>query len=452
MNELSSIPAKPFVVRLAAIALLTGGYFLFDYIYQNQIFPAYNYYGLGYTALNPTEIAILLFFYYLPTVFLPIELRRPSDIGVWLLFLFAYSPAILMGFHSLRQDVFQVLGLYATTLAGLATVWISRFHPVSFRLESILLRTSRLRFLLFFAGLLTCIYVFHLARFELSLGISDAYERRTVAREGGNILAGYLIAQARALIYIFGVFVFVQKRNILALALVVGLALAGFSYDGTKISLLTPIVLIGAGVFFRAKREMIWILIVPTFALLIAFVEYQLLDSHIVSERLIRRAFAIPGYISAAYFEFFSDNPFAMLTDSVGRYLADPIYDSKVAYLIGQHYYADPELNANTNIWLGGYAHFGIAGVLLVSVISGVILGGVDRLCGKRFFTLGCIACIYLGLKWSEQLLHTSLLSGGVLTLLTALFLVVHSAELQSKWGQSTPRSRYTSNNLDNAR
>jgi len=91
---------------------------------------------------------------------------------------------------------------------------------------------------------------------------------------------------------------------------------------------------------------------------------------------------------------------------------------------------------------MGGYAHFGAPGVVFVSLVAGCILGFVDRLCGNRFFLLGGITCAFLALKWAEQLLHTSIISGGVLSVLLFLYLCVHSSELRGKWGQESPMVR----------
>jgi hypothetical protein len=270
----------------------------------------------------------------------------------------------------------------------------------------------------------------------LSLDLATIHERRLFAREEGSVLGGYLISQARAVIYVLGVYLFLTRKRTIGLLLVLSLAAIGFSYDGTKTSILLPIALLLLIIYFVRSRNVIWIMLGPGVVMLLGILEIKMTGTHIISEYIVRRMYAVTGLISAAYFEYFSTNSFVLMTDSIGRYFSESVYDLKTGYLIGSEYFGDPYINANTNIWWGGYANFGFIGIVFSSAIAGFILGFIDNITRRRFFVLGCLVCAYFGLKWAEQLIHTSLLSGGILALVALVFVAAHSRELQEKWGQ----------------
>jgi hypothetical protein len=112
------------------------------------------------------------------------------------------------------------------------------------------------------------------------------------------------------------------------------------------------------------------------------------------------------------------------MADSVGRYFINATNIISPSFTIGYEYLNNIESNANTGIWMGSYAHFGLIGILSLSMIAGFILGLVDNLTKVNFTVLGYLVCAYIGILWSEQMLHTSMLTGGVFYII--IFLIVY--------------------------
>jgi len=424
-------------MRIFILLLSVAVYFLFASIYNIQIHESYAKYGFSVRPLGGVEYLVLFLFYLLPITLLPSHLCRPSDACLWLLYLLAYTPALFMVFYSLESGLWRVLLFCVYLLTGLTTIYFARMHRISLRLSVIIARQSYLDAAFIVLGIFVCIYLFSLIQFTFSLDISKLYEKRLAIREEGSVLGGYVISQARAVIYIFGVYLFLTRRRIDGLLLVLFLAAIGLSYDGTKSSILLPLALLLLGMYFVRSRNVIWMLLVSCVVILLGVLEIKLIGTHVISEYFVRRVYAVSGLISSAYFDYFSSNPFVFMTDSIGRLADESVYDLKTGNLIGLEYFGDALMNANTNIWWAGYANFGFIGIVISSAIAGFILGLVDNITRDKFFVLGCMISAYLGIKWTEQSLHTSLLSGGVLALVAVVFVAAHSRELQDKWGDA---------------
>ena len=91
--------------------------------------------------------------------------------------------------------------------------------------------------------------------------------------------------------------------------------------------------------------------------------------------------------------------------------------------------------NANTGIWLNGFAQFGLFGVIIVSILSGLVSNIINFLSKKSFHYYGSIVAIITGIIWSEQALQTSMLTGGVFISILILLHLNYSKDLNQKWG-----------------
>ena len=120
-----------------------------------------------------------------------------------------------------------------------------------------------------------------------------------------------------------------------------------------------------------------------------------------------------------------------MLTDSIMGHFMVPVYDVPLTFVIGREYLHNIQANANTGIWMGWYAHFGIAGVFVASIIGGFIVGLIDRMTKSGLYIFGCLGCFLIGIIWSEQMLHTSMLTGGVFFYIAILYFINISSKFR---------------------
>jgi|GEM_PF-2238196 len=423
------------VLRMAIGTALIGAYFLFDLLYCLRIAPANAYLGFVCRPANGYFSLLSLSFAVMPMAFLPVRFQRPSDWAVAMLYLFSYYPTALMVRHVLDETAaFALLFLLLVSLAVLTSVRLlyPRAVPLrSFRLPSYLIapekRTTRVAFLVL-AVVLALLYMWQ-AGFRLSIDLANIYERRLAARASTGRVLGYMISIGRSVLPVVMLYLFFATRRTVYLLLLAVPSLAIFSYDGTKTALLIPLFLGGVGYLAQGRNSLrrSLIYLIPLGALVGAALEEAFWSSGILRTYFVRRMFAVPGFLNGVYFDFFSTYPKVLLTDSIARAFLPPVYPVPTTFLIGSTYFLETT-NANTGIWMGWFAHFGVPGTLMVSVLAALVLRAIDLLAQGRAL-LGILSCTYIGILWSEQMFHTSFLSGGVFYLLVVLLYFHHRGQ-----------------------
>jgi len=417
--------------RLLVVLVVMFTYFSFDYLYCTHISPGNLY--LGFVCRPPSfqYHVISLAFAVIPITFLPVRFSRPSDWAITFLFLFSYLPTAFMVRH--RPGDTSAVGLLCLLLIALVLLDVTRrldTPSISRRMIQIptfwpgrRIRTVKYTLLMLFIFLVP-VYLWA-GNFRIDLNWATIYDRRMDSREISIPFLGYLVSIGRSLVPVYSIYFFIKERDRKYLIILALTSLAIFSLDGTKTALFIPAFLFFVSYMLVQGRSFSLIYLSLGILVLAAIIEVTLFHSGILSEILVRRIIAIPGFLNSVYWDFFSRNAKVLLTDSIGRIFIAPIYPTTAPFLIGATYFGRTTMNANTGIWMGGYAHFGVIGVFLMSVLAGLLLRVVDRYArGEQFLLLGSLTSAYFGIIWSEQMLHTSFLSGGVFYLLIILIIV----------------------------
>jgi hypothetical protein len=84
------------------------------------------------------------------------------------------------------------------------------------------------------------------------------------------------------------------------------------------------------------------------------------------------------GQITGMWFDFFSNNRFALLGHSVLKGFVNYPYSLEPPSLIGEMYFGHDKMNADANIWADGFANFGYLGMLGATLALGAWLWLVD--------------------------------------------------------------------------
>ena len=137
-------------------------------------------------------------------------------------------------------------------------------------------------------------------------------------------------------------------------------------------------------------------------------------DSNWMSSLLIRRAIATPGLLTGFYFDFFSKNEFFLYTHSFFRYFIDCPYPYAPPFLIGLHYFGNPQVSANANLWADGFANLGYLGIFLHSLILGGVLWFMDCLARPFDRRMALLLIFPPAYATVDSALFTSLLTHGI--------------------------------------
>ncbi len=421
--------------KVTAIALLAILYTLLNALYWQEIAPSNPYLNVHEIFLE--ELLLIALFSLVPLFFLQKEIFRPSEIITWLLFSFSYLPTAFFSIYyfELLSDYIYLMLLLITGLAlfryssairfGLKSKVTVDFYGID-------------AFVMFIVLASTVIYIWSLAGFNVDFDLTTVYERRLLAREIDTGIMAYFMVMTRTMFLVLGVYLWIAKKNTLYLLISLAGVVGIFSFDGTKTALYLPMIIILYALFIHKFKmlsknpsSLLFIFFILSF---FGLMEWNFIGTPIISEYLVRRIFVIPGVINSFYFEYFTTLNESSLTQLAFGSFGNAGKDIGVSYIIGAEYFGNKATNANSGIWMSSYAYFGIIGLLIASMISGLIAGVLDSLVrpGKEY--LGMMIGVMVGITWSEQALHTSILSGGIFFFILLLFLINVSARLNRNY------------------
>lgn len=353
----------------------------------------------------PWEHLLAILCMLAPFSFLRRGVATPAACASWTLYGFVYLSAAVIGVTVL-PDIIDYLALM-----GFLAACLFVFHLVAAGIPMPKLAKAPiavpLDFVLFVFLAVLCLYTWYKAGFYIRIGIDDVYGRRLDVRESGGF-AGYAMAPFRLLLPTLAIQAWRTNRNIIWV-LLLGLSCLGiYSYDGTKTTFVFPVVLFILANGIAKGRIACTILALIVGLNLLAYLEYASAGHFILADYIIRRSFVVPGLLTSFYWEY------------------GPCVNNlrQVTYEIGSVYLGNSDANANSNFWMWGWAWLGIAGGLLVSMVGGMLISLFASYPGSRFPKLGSLMACGCALIWTEQFLHTSLLTSGVIYLTGLAFMM----------------------------
>jgi hypothetical protein len=183
-----------------------------------------------------------------------------------------------------------------------------------------------------------------------------------------------------------------KKIFLLIIALV--FFVLNFAFTSHKQYLFLPFFILG--VFLILKSRFPIQRIITGLILLIAFavfIDYLWLEVW-AKALIINRFLFVPAQLNFFYYDFFSQNPKTFWTDSkwllIGKIIDYP-YSLPLPMVIGNAYFNDPKIIANTG-WIGsGYAHAGFFGMMIYAIVIGFIFKFLDykaKILNKNFIII----------------------------------------------------------------
>jgi len=390
------------------------------YIYF--VHPQYEYSGF---TLNFDLIKLLESYIILMLMFslLPHGQDRISAIGLQLLFLLMVVP--MLSLYSLMDAPRPYV--YAFASAFVLTSLTVRFCP-SVKIIASKNGNVLLFFVLAAIVVAVCVVLLKLNGIPTfkALNFSTVYEIREQVRYGPRIM-GYLVSWVAAVINCFWLSFALWKRRHFSLIFILCLQLLIFLITANKAYLFYPIVVVAViyGVkkqhFFRLTAASLILVILASLAI------NELNISSWPGSLFIRRSLFLPAKVSLDYYDFFSRNQRMHLSESrMGLGLADnpyANYNMPSANMMGMFYTGTSKCHMNTGYMGNAYMNFGIPGMMVFSLILGLLLVAADAISKGSNIYLVIGAMIIPIMKFLGGGLLTVTLTHGMLLGLVVIWL-----------------------------
>lgn len=353
---------------------------LYVAVYVRVISPLYVESGMTNDLPPDGSIAMAVILACMPALWLPLTARRPSAIGLWILYIAGYVPSIVMPAF--------VLGIgwrllpYWLALSGSFLVAIVAANRVRITLPAVALTPPVYRWLLIafaIAGAGTGILLFGIP--SRLPGLDTIYEVRdefsaALARAGriGGYAVWWTAAAVAPLVIGYGAW----ARRPLMVAGGFGLFALVYGLAAFRSIFFTAIVLVALLTLVRRFPRHLGIL-APTasIAVIVTCVAIAAIGWFIPLSLGVRRLLIVPGQVISYYYDHFANGPHYLLSHSVLSGITDSPYDASPAVVIGRTYFGQTQ-NANGNLWADGLANFGLPGLIGASLLLGVLLIGLD--------------------------------------------------------------------------
>lgn len=388
IDEAEQRPELRQVGRLVTIPAAVAAYaFTLHWVYLNLVTGPFRY--LGYTYSDPTfhTLAFTYIAAALAAWILPSRLRRPSDLVLWVVFIVAAAPAILVPAYAGYQtdDGAMLSGVGIAGAFILATLISRRSHGAT--VKPLIKPVSHTSFWLLVGIYTVAVYIIIHFTLGLSLnfiGLLEVYDQRDEYRSGlagTSGIVGYMVSTQANVVnpLIIARGIYSRRWSIVALG-VLGQALL-YSGTGFKTVLFSvPAIAVFALLMWKGRElRTTWLLWGGVSVAVVAAIVDNIQGDILWTSLFSRRFLITPGVLTAAYMQFYSENPHALLSHSILNGVTEDHYGLPPARVIGMAMTANPEAAANANVFADGYANFGILGVAGAAIILGIYLRVLDR-------------------------------------------------------------------------
>lgn len=395
-----------------------------QWAYPAVLVPIFSYSGMVYRSQSPMNFVVQYVLAWLPSLWLPRELDKPSQYQNWILYITVVVPTCILPYHVTALPARQIgafLGAITVCFAGLCTV--SRLRPIKINYPQF---SPRL-----YASLLGAItiviylwLILHLGFSSFFLPIDQVYIVRTELRSANiPVLLGYLIWVQGAVVNPMICAAGFYRRRWLLVLLSTLLQVQLYSLTSLRFFMAAAAFAVGIGFFeliFRRARGVAFLYSIILSSL--GAVIWNLADQRALGPLLfLERWIFNSGQLSGYYLEFFSRHPFAGLQHSsipMLRWLFPGSYDLPIGQIIGREYFIQATdgvyTNATAHFWADGFASFGYSGIVAATVVAFFLLWLVDSAASRQERSFAIMTFSVVGLSLTGQSVLTTVLTGGV--------------------------------------
>lgn len=384
---------------------------LLDASYIHIIYPVFASTGfvlqVDSLKLMESYFAILLL-----ALIIPLDIKKPSSLLILFLFLMPVIP--MLSLYGLRDES---RGFTYMMITGfLIILGICRLPKVNLKR----LKGGRMKGIVLCVGAVLVVLVLLISRGGLAyfnLDLARVYYYRDYV--GAIINVGFF---AYLNVWVFRVFNItlmawaLLKKRYSWFLLILGLQVLFFAISTHKAVLFSPIFVITLYVFAERKHILHLIVLGLSGVVGVCWAIAVFTGNIVPASLFIRRLLFVPAHLNYAYYEFFSQAGHVFMSNSVLSFLFDYPFPYPPPQMISKFLLGHTDMWANTGFLATSYMHFGFLGVIVFSIIVGLLIRLVDGLVADKlplWFGLSIVIVPFFVLFTSSDL-TTALLSHGV--------------------------------------
>ena len=358
--------------------------------------------------------------------FLPLTTRKPSDFLMYVFFIFPVMATI--SFYAFLDG--DAIFAYSAAL-GFITVAVTR--NVRFTLPYGEIRNATrwavpLCFLI--VAIIGIAYYMILGMGKFQLSVMEVYSVRLDISEelSQSNLLGYVGTWTWTVVTTFLIAWSLARRQWLLLPILLAVQVYFFGITSAKAVLFFPALVFVTYIFAQPNRSLTWLFKAGFLFVSVGILEEALLGTFLWNQVLVRRVLWDAGRLNWSYYELFSKIGHVYLSENVLQFLIPYPFALDPQHLVGLTVYGRPDANADTGFLGTAYMHFGPAGMIVFSLITGLLMRITDMLTLNRMPVWMGIA-IVIGpfyALFNDSDLPTTMLTHGLAPALVLLFLYGH--------------------------
>lgn len=421
--------------RIWLVCIVVAYIGVFQWMYVNYLAPNWAYFGFDYYAPATKYLALAWILSVLPSLWMPIHLKRPSQFAYWILYILTFIPSMFVPLYANVNPPGEISLLMIVFFVGLALTGVSYMLPL---LPLRPTRVSRKAFWWIFACVAGGLAIWTLIVFHNHLKIvsfADIYDQRNSSNDvGEGTLVNYpLMALSGAIDPFLMAFGLYYRRRLLLLGGIVGQILV-FSVLGTKGSILSILFVPAVYAFLRVGRTPFGLKIIfGCFVLLagscLAYVMSGYDPGPILFVALfviLMRTIPMGGLVTAWYYNFFQQNPLTYYSHVKGvNWFVNYPYANFTGMEVGSFYHTGSDLDATAHFWAtDGLQALGLTGILVISVFCAAVFWMLDSAAKRHDPRLGALVITYAAYNLANISIFTSLFSGGLALLIVFLYIL----------------------------
>lgn len=429
--------ARKFKRRI--LALVTVLFYTSSFIwgYIEWTCPVWGYMGFSYEPQSIFRFLGVIVTCLLPTVWIPLEHKRPTMVIYWMLYLMTYIPLIVgvgLAAHFNTSQVFWFS--FSTVFAFYLNGIFYNFKKIQFNRAFV----NEKSFWIFYTiiTLIFIIFIFYVYRGTLSFvsPFSDnLYDKRAFGvNVGKGTAVGYPIMWCAGaffpFLFAYGVY---YKKNILVIISIIGNVYL-FMTQADK-AFLYSFVWLGIFFYLMKKTKYIGLGFTFLFSIIIFILSWINVNMNLVwqlavfstTSTIFVRLTGVSAFTATIYYNFFDEtHPYTYFShvNLFNKFITYP-YDDMIGKVVASTVSDNPDFNANATFYItDGLCSLGLWGIPVAGFLCGLTFHVIDSVANRHDLKFATLAIVYSGVNIMNASIFTSVFSGGLIWLFIFFYIM----------------------------